>query len=318
MTLAAPTPLEETAFDGQSVSAESLGRGNTFVSNRATPASGSENPAALMSSLSPSMYSTVLLSESSELPDPQIHDADPLYGKTLRYISAGAARGVVFFEPLGRDEDMDRSIMEPLSGIRDLSFSANAIGFAAADKWSKGTFGMSIAYLWSSLATSTTFDGSEPVTQLDTGNGVRLNLGAHFQSGPAMLGLTAQNLPGFVWWKHFSRDTLPVKLRAGGTWRIRPGVLFSAEGERRYYREGSHPVDFAYLGIESWASEYTVFRAGVFGDDLDDSETRHWTAGTTLKMRNGYNLSVAMERFELFQKKVVRWLLSVQLPFTPA
>jgi hypothetical protein len=308
-------PLPDTAFDGGAVSAETLGRGNTTASNRGTPASGSENPAALdLPGESGSWYSTALVGTSSRLPEDVVEDADPLDGKVLQYFSFAGEKGVIFFEPVGRTRRTE--ILDASTGQeREIDFSANAIGFAGADKMKDGSIGVSIAYLYSSTfveeRTGTTITSSEH----DTGNGLRLAIGARYPKGPVMFGFAVQNAPGFIWGKEFKRMQLPFKVKFGSTYRISNKSLFSAEVEKRYYNEGSNSESYIYLGNETFFGDFVVLRAGAFGTSLDRSEDRHLTAGITLISKAKTAVSYAYESFEIDTEKVSRSIISVSAPF---
>lgn len=287
------TQLPITAFDGGIISAETLGRGGTVASNRGTAASGSENPAALREAPANSFYTTVLIDESSDLDKGVYRSSDALSGKVLNYMVVGSESGVIFFEPLGRMRD----------------FSLDALGIAGAQKWRAGSFGFSLAYLRGSYV--------DPTDQhLDTANGVRMNLGIRHPTGPMMWGLVVQNAPGFLWWNHHKRDQLPLKVRVGNTWRFKPGWLLSADGEMRYYDEGSQKEDYASFGAEITLTDTITLRSGVFANDINDSDDRHLTVGLGFKADSGTIIAIAAERFRIGDEKVTRTLLSINSPFS--
>jgi hypothetical protein len=297
----APVPF--TAFDGGIISAETLGRGDTVASNRGTPASGSENPAALNTPITSSLYVTAGVGSTSKVPRPARQAVDPLHDKVFQYGAIGAEKGVMYFEPISRLDDLTTSQM-----------SVDAIGFAGADTWRNGSIGISLAYLRSSLFRPQT-PANLPGEGQDTGNGVRLNIGLRYPTGPTMWGLVLQNFPGFLWWKHHERTQLPMRLRIGNTWRLRKGMLSSVEWEQRYYNEGSNKQDFVHIGAETQISDVIFLRAGVFADDIQKPEDRHWTTGLTIKTDMGAEVTYAFERFELLSEKVSRSFISVVFPF---
>jgi hypothetical protein len=150
---------------------------------------------------------------------------------------------------------------------------------------------------------------------MDTADGVRLNLGARYPTGPTMWGIAVQNAPGFLWWKNHKRDQLPLKVRVGNTWRVKSGALLSLEWEQRYYKEGSNKEDYLHFGGEVKVSDMIFLRSGVFANDIGKPEDRHWTGGLTIKTGGGAEISYAIENFELNQEKVNRSFLSVTFPF---
>jgi hypothetical protein len=308
------SPLPDTAYDGGIISAETLGRGGTIASNRGTPGSGSENPASLSSGFPNSLYTTIFLNSKSSLNDQILKENEPLQQKQMQYLSLGADKGVLFFEPLGRRQL--REILNPSSpsnNFRDVEFEANAIGFAGANEWNGGSLGISLAYVWSSLFLDEQVNSTRVISH-DTGNGVRMNIGLRYPTGPAMWGLVVQNAPGFVWGKDYRRDQLPLKIRVGNTYRLKEGVLFSIDAERRFYREGGEQKNYVYLGNESFLSKKFVVRVGAFGHDVSKSEERHLTAGFTYIESSNFALSYAFDTFEISNEKVKNSSLSIVFP----
>ncbi len=130
-----------------------------------------------------------------------------------------------------------------------------------------------------------------------------------------MWGLTLQNFPGFLWWKDYQKDTLPMKIRAGETWKIQPNVFLSVDGERRFYHEGSHAENFLFAGIETFTSEQLVFRFGSFGTNLEDPDKRHVTAGATFTFSSQAKISYAYESFKINGENVKQSFVSILSPF---
>lgn len=259
---------------------------------------------------------TALVRSKSSLSDEVVDATDPLSGKVLQYLSMASAKGAVFYEPLGRIRRREpTSTTSPLTDYRDIDFTANAIGFAAGDKWGKGSIGLSLAYLWSSLAVTENQAGQASQTNSDTMEGVRMNVGARFPTGPAMWGIVIRNAPGFLWGKDYRRDMLPFSARAGSTWRALPGFLFSFDYEKKFYREGSNNQDVYYFGNESFLSKSVIIRAGVFGESLDVAKKRHLTAGLTIVAKTATRITYAYEEYRILDEKVKRSLVTLQLPF---
>ena len=308
-------PIPDAAFDGGVFSAESLGRGGTIASNRATPASGSENPASLdQPSESGSVYVTTLVDTRSDIDEELVHAVDPLHGKVLQYLAVAADKGVLFYEPVSRLRETQ--VVDSSAGtFRDVELNANAIGFAGASRFRAGSIGISMAYLWSNLNVTERDGASILSTENDTSDGVRLNIGVRYPTGPAMWGLLVQNAPGFLWGGDYRRSQLPIRVRAGNTYRLAKGVLLSVEAERRFYNEGGRSDDFFYVGNESFVGKTLVLRAGAFGTSLNKSEDRRLTAGLSILAGSGTTISYAIEAFEVAEDKVKRSIVSVQIPF---
>jgi hypothetical protein len=309
-------PLDSQTFDGGVYSAETLGRGNTIASNRDTPASGSENPASIQLDTKAGFYATALVDYSKELKtSTSAANSDPLDQKVLNYMAAQAGSGVVFYEPLARSRETQiTNPATPSTDFREVDVSGDALGFAVSDRWKSGTIGISFAYLHSSLATVEHVASTPDDSHLDTAHGVRMNLGFRYPTGPVMWGILFQNIPGFLWWKSYSRTNLPVKARIGSTWKAAPGILFSLDTERRFYDNGSDVQDFLYFGSEYFVANNIVLRAGVFGDDVYKSSGRTVTGGVSYRLANGMEFSYAMEQFKLDLEKVRRSFVSIRAP----
>ena len=308
-------PFPDTAFDSGVQSAETLGRGNTIASNRGTPASGSENPAGLqLSDIGGSLYATTLVNTRTVLPHDVADGSDPLNGKVIQYLSVGADKGVLFYEPISRLHQTQ--VVDATAGTsRDVDLNANALGFAGAQKWKDGSFGLSIAYLFSSLNVIDRNNGAITDVTHDTQDGLRLNLGVRYPTGPAMWGAVIQNAPGLLWGSAYKRSELPVRIRVGNTYRLAKGVLFSLDAERRFYHEGGHGDNYVYVGNETYVSEHVVARVGAFGTSLNSADTRTITAGATIIARDNTQISYAYEQYQLDGEKVKRSIVSVSLPF---
>ncbi len=309
-------PIPERALDGGILSAETFGRGNTIASNRATPASGSENPASLGDAVVQAAYATALVDTRSDLTDDEANQTDPLTGKVLQYLSVQGEKGVIFYEPLSRIHQ--RQILDentPSTDYRDVDYSANAIGFAGGERLGKGNIGLSLAYLWSSISTFERRTGLQDQHTSDTADGLRMNLGVRYPTGPAMWGLLVQNAPAYLWGKKYKRELLPVRVRVGNTYRVVPGFLLSIDWERRFYSEGSHPETVLYLGSEMLVGSYMALRAGVFGTEIGKPDKRHTTAGISYIAKSGAQISYALDAYEQDHVAVHRSIVSVSLPF---
>lgn len=310
-------PLPDTVWDGGVISSESMGRGRTFSANMSNPASGSENPASLNDTHVNATYATVRVGQTSDLSTEQLRASDPLRNRTIQYLSMQGEKGVVYYEPLSRYSGTEELDGRP--GTADLEYSANAIGFAGADKWGKnGAFGLSIAYLWSSLASVEHVPGEPDQSHLDEANGLRINFGARRATGPVMWGLTFQNMPAFLWGGGYKRQQLPPTIRVGNTWRAAPGVLLSVDFERRYYNEGGNDKGRVYVGLETFSGERVVLRAGTYGEDLGKPEKRHVTAGIGLRPQGGMEVAYAYESYELEEERVQSSYVSLKYPFDTA
>jgi hypothetical protein len=294
-----------------------MGRGRTIAANLPSPASGSENPASLNDSHDNVTYATTLVGISSDLDKETERASDPLRNRTLQYFSMMGEKGVLFYEPISRYSSQDQITGVP-SGTRDVEYQANAIGVAGAEKWRAGSFGLSIAYLWSSLSAVDHVPGQADVNTFDTADGLRLNIGVRHPTGPFMWGMVLQNMPAFLWGSSYKRQMLPPLVRVGNTWRPYAGMLFSVDYEHRFYNEGGDGENFLYVGSEIFSSERVVLRGGVFGTDIGKSEERHFTAGIGFRPRPGLELSYAYDSYKVLDETINRSLVSLKYPFDTA
>jgi hypothetical protein len=310
-------PVPEAALTGGVFSAETLGRGGTIASNDGGPASGSENPATLAAPKSDGMlYSTFLVdTRSGGLTDAQADNADPLRGKTMQYLSVAADKGVLFYEPVSRYHQTQ--MIDDAAGLsRDVEVNMNALGFAGATPIKKtGSFGLSLAYLFSSTDVTERSGSTLTSNTHATSDGFRINMGVRFVTGPASWGAVIQNAPGLLWGDEFRHQQLPVRLRVGNTTQIGKGQFLSVDGERRFYKEGGDSEDWVYVGEESALGDRFAIRAGAFGTSLNRPETRTFTLGASYIAQSDTRLSYAFEAFELDNQKVKRSVISVTVPF---
>ncbi len=310
------TPIRDNATDGGVPSAETLGRGNTFAADMGGPASGSENPANLIDSSQNAMFGTARVATDSNLDDDVALGNDPLEGKVMQYFSLAGEKGVIFYEPISRINDTE--ILNPASpstDYRQVEYDANAFGIAGAEQFGQGSIGLSIAYLHSSINVIEKQTGVPDKNNYDTADGVRMNVGVRYPTGPAMWGLVVQNAPGMMWGKDYKKNILPFKARIGNRVRVAKDLYLSGDWERRYYHEGSNDESYYYLGAEAFTSTYAVLRGGYFGRDLNKSDRRTATAGITFIARSGARISYTMEMFEVNNEHVRSSLVSLQLPF---
>jgi hypothetical protein len=310
-------PLADETFDGGSPSAEVVGRGNTYATGTGNPASGSLNPAALGGDDKSYLYATALVHTGSKLPDDEAEATDPLSGRVLRYLAMASGKGTFFYEPLARNNEFafaDPVSPSPMDGAQ-VAVSADALGFAGADRVGAGNIGLSISYLHASLAEQPYAAGAPGPASLDTADGLRMNFGLRYPTGPVLWGATIQNAPAFLWWKDHRREQLPLRFRVGNAWRIQPGTVLSLEAESRYYHEGSRKENFFYAGIEMAANDAVVLRVGAFADKPDDPETRHYTGGVTVQTSTEVRLTYALEQFRLDKETVRQSFVSVGIPF---
>lgn len=232
---------------------------------------------------------------------------DPLDGKVLQYVSMRGEKGTIFFEPLSR--------MRLSDGNQDVRYDADAFGFAGSEQMGAGSIGLSVAYLHSSIDVVEHQAGLPDKSIYDTADGLRMNIGIRYPTGPATWGLLVQNAPGFLWGKEYQREILPFKARIGNTLMMVKDLYLSADYERRFYHEGSHQQSYYYVGIEALLSDYAVLRGGYFGTDVYQSDNRTATLGLSLINKSGAQISYAMEIFEQDGQSVKRSLVSIQSPF---
>ncbi len=178
----------------------------------------------------------------------------------------------------------------------------------------RGSIGVSLAYLWGSLATASHPFAQPDTSNLDTADGARLNIGLRYPMGPVSVGLLLQNFPGFLWWKDYRRDQLPVKARIGQSWRAANAVVLSAEAEEQFYEEGSQRSHTYFLGAEGFGGKSAVLRAGLYGENLNRSEGRHWTAGLSLISKLGAEATYGIDVFRADETTIRQSYVSLKMP----
>ncbi len=310
-------PISNTAFDGGVISPETLGNGNNYASTQGNAASGSLNPATLLTLTKSSFYTSFFVGNTSDIPEVNIRDNDPLEDKVFQYLSLTSESGAIFYEPVGRKhEAVPTSSLSPAGDFKEVNFRCAALGFAGAHKLkSGGSLGISLAYLTGDLDYGTYEGNTLKRFDSDTGNGVRMGVGVRYPTGPVMWGMALKNAPGFLWWKNHKRDILPVTIQAGNTWRMKPGYLFSLSGETRFYDEGKEKKNYLNIGQEIPLGKNLSIRAGAFGENVSKSDKRHVTGGLTFRTSSGVEISYALDAYEIVNEKVKKSYLSFLFPF---
>jgi hypothetical protein len=115
-----------------------------------------------------------------------------------------------------------------------------------------------------------------------------------------------------MWWENFEKDQLPFILNTGIDFQIKGSTNFTAEIEKRYYRKADDQ-SITKFGLEQWLDKTLVLRVGIFGTDLNNTDTSSLTGGLGY-VQDAFDLSLAIEKYRLLQTDVSRIVVSVNVP----
>lgn len=320
-------PVDFNDFDGGMVGARALGMGNALVAVRNVAEAPYWNPAGL-NLLKNNMFSVSLdMFRTSRIKTDELFRVESLRGRKLTYLSVTGHNGALYFRPLANkyvETVLDAS--DPLNNVETKEIKINAFGLSLANRSmytdSATSVGMNIAFLTGSLATSRIAQGEAPQVNLSDGNGFTIDWGTMIQLNENfLLGLTVQNVPGYIYWEDYRKTQLPVLLRMGFSLELPNLLTFSTEYERRYYRNTGEKPKFIHLGVEQHLGYFIRARGGIYGDDLGDPDTVNHTAGIGLQKR-GYIIDFAFRKYlqtdskTLKREKVYQYVMSIIMPFS--
>jgi len=315
----APVPFD--AFDGGLVGARPLSMGNAMVAMQNMNEASYWNPAALNFQESNTCTISLDLMRSSRIESQELLDAENLRGRKLLFISGAGRNGALSFRPLANL--YTETVLDPADPARNIEtreIKVNSFYLSLAHMSSDVTaMGANIGFLNGSLATTRLAVGEDPQANVADGNGFMLDWGTCMRLTENLtVGLMAHNIPGYIYWEDYVKTQLPVMLRTGFSVKL-PGLMtVSAEYEKRYYRDTGFRPSITHLGIEQFLTPWIAIRGGVYGDDLNESETVSYTAGVGFAA-GGYLVDLAFRKYtaawQVSTETVYQYLMSINIPF---
>jgi hypothetical protein len=247
----------------------------------------------------------------SELATAEIFGNEMLRNKNVVFLGLVAKGGAISWRPLAD------SVWRNTSGAdwAETELKINAFTLSASHKHSDSFYsGLNISYLNARVAESGILGGI-PSANIADGNGMTSDFGVIYIPSPELhLGANLQNIASYVWWDDYENEQLPFILRTGFSYQIARMTTFSTDWEKRFYRKGDQgEYNVTHFGFEQNLGSMLALRGGIYGDDLNDRESTHVTAGFGFT-KNSYTISLSGERYRLNKTDVYRYLFSLDLP----
>lgn len=288
-------PTHYNSYDGKPVGGRALAMGQAFVALADDPYAVFWNPAGL-SQLSRNIFGMSLdVGNQSNLDTEKFVRQEPLQGRKLTFLSFAAPEGAIFFRPLSNFQthtDLGNDSWE------ENEIKIYALGLSITNVYGKDKnllTGINLNYLNGRLAVAKKV--ADPLVKLSDGNGFSLDLGAIYQATPVLnLGISVNNFPGYLWWEGYNYDRLPVVFRSGIGVKLSSFVTFSSDYEKKFYRSPNPETKRSYhFGLEQSLLNTIFLRAGLYGEDLNDTDKLHYTFGIGYSYQN-YNLDLALDK----------------------
>lgn len=311
MLLSAPrAPTTFNTYDGLAPGGRSTAMGMAFCAVGGDPSAISCNPAGL-ASLSRSVFSlSYEATRQSTLSADEIFKGEMLRNNRVIFLAFCTPQASFSWRPLANTTIHTDGVG---GDFEDDEIKVNAYTLSSAHKNDNGlTAGLNLSYLSGQVAKAGT-EGGRPFINLSDGYGVSMDIGFLYSIAPEIdLGVNFQNLAGFMWWEDYEKDILPFIIRTGAAFKITDFMVFATDWEKRFYR-GADEVNLTHFGLEQKIGSILAVRGGLFGTDLNDNDTTHITAGLGY-FSNGYDLSLAGEKYKVSGEDVYRYLLTINLP----
>jgi len=246
-----PTPYN--AYDGINPGMRSASMGGTGVCFRGDASAMYFNPAGLYGSANFVTFSFKVKQSPEEL-----KDSDILSGRSFYFLGFSGGDMGLAWSPL--------SNIIISSGAAETEVKINKFTMGFSNRISRNLdFGMNINF----------FNGFMGVTgtsaDISDGNGYGIDWGIIYKMHPnIILGSSFFNAPSSIRWSGYGSENLPKVIRNGGTVKLRG--LFEVSSEKKSIKIYRLGIEQSFFGIIS-------FRAGMFGEDLDDKKKSGYSAG---------------------------------------
>lgn len=315
-------PIRFDAFDGGRVGAKAQGMGFAFTAIADNADAPYWNPAGLYRF--PGNLFTISLEavRQSRLSTEEIIKGEPLRGRRLTFISFTGQNGALGFRPMS---DIDETVIldpaDPDNNYEKRQVKINSFFLSGGSKYNENMYlGLNIHYLNGRLSRVIVQQGEQPSVTIDDGNGYTIDWSMLYRPNEIFnIGVMGQNMPGAIFWGDFSRTILPALFRVGVKIQL-PLMTIAYDYEKRFYRDGINRPRIDHIGIEQVLGPYVKIRGGIFGEDLNNSEQVHYTAGLGY-IQKGYFVDIAMEKYnqrnadDNVLENVFDYLVSISIPF---
>jgi len=301
-------PTLQSTYDGLAPGGRAIAMGLAATAVADDSSAIYFNPAGLALLGGNSIGLTYEAARQSSLTYDQILSGEALQHESLVCVSLTGPKGSFAWRPLSdvRTRTVNGADWE------DNEVKVSAYTFSVSHEHNSHMYsGLNLHYL-SGLIGQSKVTGNVPYANISSGYGFAADFGMLFVVAPEFrLGVTLQNLGGFMWWDDYETDLLPLTVRGGFAFQIAKFTTFASDVSRRYYRISGQETT-THFGFEQILGLLQL-RAGVFGTDLNDQNTTHLSAGFGYEM-NKYRLSLSGEKYRLNLEDVYRYVFSIDLP----
>jgi hypothetical protein len=301
-------PTQFNSYDGIIPGARALGMGFAFTSVCDDASSVYFNPAGLNGVSGNQVDISYEIARQSDLTASDLFSPDSVQGRNLVLLSLLSSKVAFTYRPLSSKSYYVQNDQDWTNTEIDI----NQYTVSVSTKKNNLTTGFNLSYLAGRIGQASVI-GGVPSAVIADGNGASCDLGFLYTALPFRLGVNFQNLLGFMWWDTYQADQLPLFFRVGGELQLTNLLIFSGEWEKRYYRDGAPSQELTHFGLEQSLGNSLKIELGIYGEDLSDENSAHYTGGISYLM-NGYVVSLAGELYRLEDTGVTRFLLSLNLP----
>lgn len=304
-------PTTNLTYMGSMPGARQMAMGYAFCAVADDPSAVYYNPAGLAFITKNYLSTSFEAVRQSALTTDEIFQAEMLRNRNLIFLALVSPKGALSWRPLAD------SVWTDARGGNwaKNEFKVNMYTLSAGHKHSDTFYsGLNLSYIGGQIAQARIVNGI-PDTNLADGSGFTTDLGLLFVPAERLhIGINMQNLFGMVWWDDFDNEQLPFILKTGFSFQLAQLFTFTTEWEKRYFRKaGSEDTDIVHFGLEQNLGKILQVRAGAYGNNLNDNETAHFTAGFGYKQK-GFAISLAGERYRLNGTDVAKYLFSLDIP----
>lgn len=303
----APTPYD--AYDGIAPGGRQTAMGQAFTAGVADPANVYFNPAGLAANTSNILSATYEPTRQSNLSTNDVFASEAIRNRNFLFVCLTGPKFAISWRPLA---NTTISTSTAASDWESDDIKVNAFTISTSHQHSTAVrSGLNLTYLTGQVAHSSLIGGI-PTLKLSDGYGVALDYGLQMVlTDQFSIGVNLKNIAGTMWWESYEKEQLPFTSRFGAAYTISSVMTLTADWETRYYLKGDK-VDITHYGLEQAIGSVLRLRAGMWGEDLNDQEKVHFSAGLGY-LSSACDLSIAGEKYRVSTEDVVRYVLSLSI-----
>jgi hypothetical protein len=305
------SPVAYNAFDGIAPGGRSLAMGLAATAVGNDPADIYFNPAGLALLTSDNVLGLSFeAARQSELNTDQLFSNETLKDSNLTLVGLCNSKGAVSWRPMAAYTTSTSTVQGDVSSTE---VHIDEFTLSATQTDGKVTNGLNLSYLYGRVA-QTGIENGVPSANIAHGNGFSLGYGLLFSmSSMFRIGIAAENIAAFMWWDDFETQQPPFNARVGFAYQISEMVTFAYDFDKRYYREPNAAVSQNHFGLEQNLGDTLKVRIGIFGPNMNDLETTHYTAGLGYSQKD-FNFDISGEKYRVDLVDVYRIVLGLSVP----